>query len=492
VSFRGKGFFGYSFGPMQQKDLDVLYIESEKGHDTFMICKGVTRTYYVLAGSGYFTIDGREHSIGPGVLIEVPSGVEYSYSGPLRMLAFCKRRWISSKDTWTRWNHDVVGKEDPWSLAAASWLTRVIRVRIFGKSPTNAFLRVNQCFWNILPSSFVALRLVDWYGHVLHAMARVQIPRAQTHSTYFLGNRPELELIRRLVAGKGASDTVRVAVLGCSVGAEVYSIAWEIRKARPDLRLIMHGIDISTEAVAFAKRGVYSLKAEAGDQDIHDYGAAGCWRIGRAGSELVGAEIFDRMTAAEKTECFDLEGELASVKKWIKDGINWHVGDVKSPEILDTIGAQDIVVSSNFLCHMEDPEAERSLRNIARLVNRQGYLFVSGINLDIRARVASELRWEPVADLLEEIHEGDPCLTDLWPCQYAGLEPLNKRRQDWRIRYATAFRLAAATGAGPLRYDGAISLDRIETTHNSLADDAVRQSCLLKHSRGDGVYNVGC
>ena len=48
-SFRGKGLFGYSFGALEQKDLEVLYIESERGHDTFMICRGVTRTYYVLA-----------------------------------------------------------------------------------------------------------------------------------------------------------------------------------------------------------------------------------------------------------------------------------------------------------------------------------------------------------------------------------------------------------------------------------------------------------
>ena len=29
----------------------------------------------------------------------------------------------------------------------------------------------------------------------------------------------------------------------------------------------------------------------------------------------------------------------------------------------------------------------------------------------------------------------------LWPCHYAGVEPFNKRRQDWRLRYAAAFQL---------------------------------------------------
>ncbi len=442
-SFRGKGLFGYSFGALEQKDLEVLYIESEKGHDTFMICRGVTRTYYVLSGSGSFTIDNRVYTVNPGVLVEVPRGIEYSYSGRMTMLAFCKRSGSHRKDTWTRWNRDVVGMEDPWPLAEKSWLTRLVRFRIFGKSPTNRFLGVSQRLWNILPSSFVAFRLVDWYGHFVHSLARIQGGRAQAFSTFFLRNRPELELIRRLVGGKKSSGTVRVAVLGCSAGAEVYSIAWAIKRGWPDLRLNMHAVDISKEVVEFAKRGLYSLKARADDQEIRDCMAAGRRKVGRPGSELVGAEIFERMTASEKEEFFDMDGDVASVKDWIKDGISWHVGDVRDPEIRDTIGLQDVVVASNFLCHMEDSEAERCLRNIARLVGPQGYLFVSGIELDIRARVARELGWEPVADLLEEIHDGDPCLRGLWPCHYGGLEPLNKRMRDWKIRYAAAFSIGA-------------------------------------------------
>jgi chemotaxis methyl-accepting protein methylase/mannose-6-phosphate isomerase-like protein (cupin superfamily) len=446
-AFQGEGFFGYSFGPMKQKDLEVLYVESEKGHDTFMVCRGVERTYYVLAGTGSFIIDGCEYKVQPGELIEVPSKVEYSYSGRMTMLVFCRRRWFRRGDRWTRWNPDVVGADDPWPLDAGSWLTQLIRIRILGKSPTNAFLRLNRWVYSILPSGFASLRLVEWYGHLLHALARIQGARTQSYDTFFLRNRPELDLVRRLVGEGNVSDPVRVAVLGCSIGAEAYSIAWAIRTVRPDVKLVMRAVDISKDAVEYARRGVYCLKAEASDQEIQNRLARGLWRLSRPGSELVGAEIFERMAPAELNEFFDLDGDVASVKSWIKDGIDWQVSDVKGSDIMDAIGPQDLVVASNCLCHMEPSEAERCLRNIARLVSPGGYLLVSGIDLDLRTKVASDLGWLPLQEMLDEIHEGDPSVRNAWPFSYGGLEPLNKQRADWRTHYAAVFQIGARAKA---------------------------------------------
>ncbi len=443
VSFRGKGLFGYSFGPMKQRDLEVLYVESETGHDTFMICRGVTRTYYVLAGSGSFSIDGREYNVCAGELIEVPSGVEYTYSGRMTMLVFCRQSWFRRRDKFTRWNRHVVGEEAPWTLNDVSWWERLVRLRIFGKSLTNAFLRVNRRVWNILPSSVIRSRSIEWYGRFLHALARTNGVRAQALNTFFLRNRPELELMRRLASHKKQGDTVRIAVLGCSTGAEVYSIAWTIRTARPDLKVIMQAVDISEEAVEFARRGVYPLNARMNLNAVRDCMAAGRWRVSSTGSRVVDSEIFERLTPAEKGELFDSHEDAVAIKDWLKEGINWYVADVREPEILNKMDSQDIVVASNFLCHMVEPEAERCLRNIARLVRPQGYLFVSGIDLDVRERVAQQLGWEPTTELLEEIHDGDSCLRGQWPFLYGGLEPLNKRRKDWKIRYAAAFRITA-------------------------------------------------
>jgi len=99
------------------------------------------------------------------------------------------------------------------------------------------------------------------------------------------------------------------------------------------------------------------------------------------------------------------------------------------------------------LCDMEATESERCLRNIARLVSPGGYLLVSGIDLDLRKKVASDLGWLPIQAMLDEIHEGDPSMRNAWPFHYGGLEPLNKRRADWRTRYATVFQIGARATA---------------------------------------------
>ena len=64
----------------------------EGGHDTFMISKKITRTYYILSGEGYFTIDGRRYDVSSGMVVEIPPKVEQSYSGRMRLIAFCTPR----------------------------------------------------------------------------------------------------------------------------------------------------------------------------------------------------------------------------------------------------------------------------------------------------------------------------------------------------------------------------------------------------------------
>ena len=408
-SFEGKGLLGYTFGPLKQKDLEIYYIEVEKGHDTFMVSKRIARTYYVLSGSGYFTIGGQRHDVVPGMLVEVPPKVEFSYSGRMKLVGFCKPRWFDGNDRHTKWNPDVVQGDLPPPPNSEPW-------KMFGKRAINSYLRLNGRVWKRLPPSVAHLSPVRSYFDALHALARRHGARAQAPSTYFLRNRPMLELIRRLVGRRGGTEPLRVAVLGCSTGVEAYSIAWTIRSARPDLKLVMRAADISKKAVEFGQRGRYSL----------------------IDPQLTDSNVFERVTEAEMTDLFDRDGDVVTVKPWIREGIEWRVGDVTNPETIDALGPQDIVIASNFLCHMPPKMAEECLRNIARLARPDGYLFVSGIDFDVRTKVADDLGWRPVQELLEEIHEGDPVMKTYWPWHYAGVEPLNKKRTDWQLRYAAA------------------------------------------------------
>ena len=171
AAFKGKGLAGCTFGPLKQTDLDVYYIEVDGGHDTFMISKKITRTYYILSGSGSFTIDNCRYAVGPGMLVEVPPKVEYTYSGKMTLVAFSRPGWSFGNDRHTRWNADVFGADFAAPLPNVKWRSRILRWRIFGISPVAAGVRVNQAVWNLLPIAVTSVAPLRRYGGLLHKLA---------------------------------------------------------------------------------------------------------------------------------------------------------------------------------------------------------------------------------------------------------------------------------------------------------------------------------
>jgi chemotaxis methyl-accepting protein methylase len=293
------------------------------------------------------------------------------------------------------------------------------RVRVFGKSPLGAWVRVNEAVWPRL-SALGDLGAVQSYGRFVHTLVLAEADRHMFFGTFFFRNRPELALLCALARRRHAAGRpVRIAVLGCSNGAEVYSIAAALRASAPGLPIVLHGVDISADAVAVARAGVYT----------------------RGRSDFVQEAICERMTEAEMAALFETDGELLRVRPDLRSEVAWHVGDATDPRLAARLGPLDIVVANRFLCHLQPGEAERSLRALARLVDASGYLFVSGVDLDVRTRVARELGWTPVTERLEEVHEGDPSLRDGWPLKYWGLEPLDRSRPDFALRYAAAFQV---------------------------------------------------
>ena len=237
-------------------------------------------------------------------------------------------------------------------------LAKAARLQVLGKSPAGFYLRLNKRIWQRLPSRVRNLYPVRCYGAWLHTLVCLRASRQQYFGTFFLRNRPALELMRRLAQQKAHGSTLRIAVLGCSIGAEVYSILWTIRSARPDLKVVLYAVDISKEILNFAEKGIYAPDT----------------------SELVGAPIFERLTEAEKREMFDWEGDQAKVKSWLREGITWRLGDAADPELVNILGPQDMVVASNFLCHMAPADAEKCLGILGNwLVPEDTFLFQESI-----------------------------------------------------------------------------------------------------------------
>jgi chemotaxis methyl-accepting protein methylase len=285
------------------------------------------------------------------------------------------------------------------------------------RSPIGLYIRLNTLLWKRLPSKLRDSKLMRGYGTILHKIVRRRADRRQFTGTFFFRNRPQLELMRRLAGQKARGSTLNIAILGCSIGAEIYSILSTIRGARPDLNVSVCAVDNSAEVLKVAQEATYTSRL----------------------CDFVGSSIFERMTEAEVEEMFESEGSAVRVRSRIREGIRWHLGDAGDPSLMRIIGPQDIVVASNFLCHMEPADAENCLRNIAHMVKPGGHLFVTGVDLDVRENVARDLGWRPVIELIEEIHDGDPSVRRDWPGTWWGLEPLNKKRSDWQMRYATAF-----------------------------------------------------
>lgn len=299
--------------------------------------------------------------------------------------------------------------------------------------------------WGCLPAELKLSPVCTAYGRFINELVRRHSKRRQYFGTHFLRNRPELELLRRLVDQKTYSERVVIAVLGCSKGAEVYSISWTIRSARPDLKLTIYAVDISQEILEFARMGVYAYDRDGDPAAQSDACAADLQGVARNTSKDQCASIFDRLSDEEMTALFDMEDDLVKIKPRLKDGIIWLCRDAGDPQLVDDIGGQDIVVANRFLCHMPPLAAEECLGNLARLVRPGGYLFVSGVDLDVRTKVAIEKHWIPVTELVKEIHEGDRSLIEGWPLEYWGLEPFCRNRPDWKIRYASVFQIGEAS-----------------------------------------------
>jgi SAM-dependent methyltransferase len=261
--------------------------------------------------------------------------------------------------------------------------------------------------------SLFSTRPLQQYGRRIHRFRSLQSPRSQSLETRFFRNPAQLDILRRL-AHLWPQTSLRLAVIGCSTGAELYSAIWTVRSERPDIELSVTAVDIAAEAIEKARKAVYDPS--------------------------------DRELVAVPTTWSNRLLEPCSAKLKInpalREGIAWLIADATDPALPERMPLQNVVLANNFLIHMRASDAAHCFRNLVRLVTPGGYIFVSGADLDVRGSVAVELGLEPVVYRLEEVHRSDDLLKSGWPWEYWGLEPLDVSLPLWQTRYATVFRAA--------------------------------------------------
>jgi chemotaxis methyl-accepting protein methylase len=281
--------------------------------------------------------------------------------------------------------------------------------------------RAGESFWQRLPTGLQEGSPASNVNRWIHTLSRKFSSRRQSHlapqTTRFLRYPPLLLTISDLINDFRIGDTVRLCVIGCSTGAELYSVVWAIRRARSDLKILPTGIDLSESAIEKAKAGRYAAKDP----------------------ELSGLSEESRYGLFEMTQ-----SEL-KIKDSLAAGVEWIVGDARDDKLRSQLGLQDIVVANNFLIFMREGEAMACLQKVVQLVRPGGLLLCRGVDLDVRERVAQQFLLQPISLRIEELHEINVRERRGWPWEYWGLEPLDKTRKDWVRRYATVFQVPCSS-----------------------------------------------
>ena len=106
-TFEQKGLKGYRY-PLSNDQFETYYVEVSQGHDNYAISRTCTHIYYIHEGCGEFEIDGELCPVSaPCAMVEVPPGVEYTFSGKMKLLLIMTPPWFAENEEITRPNPNV-------------------------------------------------------------------------------------------------------------------------------------------------------------------------------------------------------------------------------------------------------------------------------------------------------------------------------------------------------------------------------------------------
>jgi chemotaxis protein methyltransferase CheR len=269
----------------------------------------------------------------------------------------------------------------------------------------------------ILPGGALLRRTKAW-KRLRHWISVRVDGRHNSHFTGFLRLPTQFGLLAGPVVAHLQTDhrhaaPFRICVLGCSKGAEAFTIASVLTRHHPEMAFQVRGYDIDCASIEKARLARYEPDEVFNIEVItHD---------------------FVRTT-------FDRDGDTYVIKPHIAARVQFDVADVLSPDLPLTVGDCHIVFLQNVLVNLRPGLARRVFDNALRLLRPGSVLFADGVDLDMRQKTVLHRGLVPVDYEIERIHnEARRARSAGWPYHYWGLEPFMTYRKNWKSRYATVF-----------------------------------------------------
>jgi chemotaxis methyl-accepting protein methylase len=255
------------------------------------------------------------------------------------------------------------------------------------------------------------------YGRYRHHRISHSAPRDQHHHyTCFYRSPLQLEALTGPVLDfllqHHPSRQLDITVLGCSNGAEPYTIAACLMQYAPQVDFRIRASDIDAEMVLKAETGEYT------ENEVTKRGSA---------------------PAAFLDVAFDREGSSYRVKPSIRSRLSFQRMSI-TDDALTATGPSDIVFAQNIFFHIEPDLVTRAFQNVYRIMKPSSALFVDGMDLDMRESLTRSLNLIPLDYRVHEIHEEARKHTGAsWWRYYWGCEPYSRFVKNPLRRYATIF-----------------------------------------------------
>jgi chemotaxis protein methyltransferase CheR len=163
------------------------------------------------------------------------------------------------------------------------------------------------------------------------------------NETYFY--REEKQLQEAVDFAKSLKRNINILCAPCASGEEVYTLAMMMSEQLKETKFNITGIDINSEAIAKAKKGIYSQRS------LH------------------------KLSEELKNKYFDKNDDMYRVKSYLFSNVKFLVVNIFEHSFL-SIGKFDIIFSRNMLIYFDEEFRVATMKRFSQLIKDDGRLFL--------------------------------------------------------------------------------------------------------------------